>query len=81
MGFKFCFQDKLRNLVESSVNECPQSLFIFDEIDKMPAGILDTLKPYFDFYEQLGGTDYRKAMFIFLRYCSEFFLEVLEVDF
>nr|XP_034300730.1 torsin-1A-like [Crassostrea gigas] len=60
------YKDKLRNLVESSVNECPQSLFIFDEIDKMPAGILDTLKPYFDFYEQLGGTDYRKAMFIFL---------------
>uniref|UniRef100_K1QAM2 Torsin-1A n=1 Tax=Magallana gigas TaxID=29159 RepID=K1QAM2_MAGGI len=47
------YKDKLRNLVESSVNECPQSLFIFDEIDKMPAGILDTLKPYFDFYEQL----------------------------
>lgn len=66
------------------MKECPQSLFIFDEIDKMPAGILDTLKPYFDFYEQLGGTDYRKAMFIFLRYCNYFFFkvhEVLETDF
>ncbi|XP_062596152.1 torsin-1A-like [Saccostrea cucullata] len=60
------YKDKLRELVESSVKECPQSLFIFDEIDKMPPGIIDTLKPYLDYYEQLSGTDYRKSMFLFL---------------
>ncbi|XP_078325224.1 torsin-1A-like [Crassostrea virginica] len=60
------YKDKLRDLIETSVKECPQSLFIFDEIDKMPPGLIDTIKPYLDFYEQLGGTDYRKATFLFL---------------
>jgi hypothetical protein len=50
------------------VKECPRSFFVFDEMDKMPAGIIDTLKPYLDFYENLGGVDYRKATFFFLRY-------------
>jgi hypothetical protein len=53
--------------VEKSVKECAQSLFIFDEIDKMPHGIIDTLKPYLDYYEELAGVDYRNAMFLFLR--------------
>ncbi|XP_048772495.1 torsin-1A-like isoform X2 [Ostrea edulis] len=60
------YKDKLRELVENSVKECAQSLFIFDEIDKMPPGIIDTLKPYLDYYEQLAGVDYRNAMFLFL---------------
>lgn len=60
------YKDKLREFIETKVKECPQSLFIFDEMDKMPPGIIDTLKPYLDFYEQLGGVDYRKATFFFL---------------
>ncbi|XP_061177008.1 torsin-1B-like [Saccostrea echinata] len=64
------YKDKLQELVESSVKECAQSLFIFDEIDKMPSGIIDILNPYLDFYEQLSGTDYRNAIFIFLRWAK-----------
>jgi hypothetical protein len=33
------------------VSECPQSLFIFDEIDKMPEGVIDAIKPFIDFHE------------------------------
>ena len=46
---------------------CPRSLFIFDEIDKMPSRLLDSIKPYLDYYTEINGVDYRKAMFIFLR--------------
>ncbi|XP_060553589.1 torsin-1A-like [Ruditapes philippinarum] len=60
------YKDKLRDFIEARVKECPRSFFIFDEMDKMPAGIIDTLKPYLDFYENLGGVDYRKATFFFL---------------
>ncbi|KAK3099256.1 hypothetical protein FSP39_001712 [Pinctada imbricata] len=60
------YKDKLRNLIEKSIRTCERSLFIFDEVDKMPAGIIDTIKPYIDYYEQLNGVDYRKSMFIFL---------------
>ncbi|XP_062612035.1 torsin-1B-like [Saccostrea cucullata] len=60
------YKEKLKELVENSVKECEQSLFIFDEIDKMPPGVIDTLAPYLDFHEHLSGTDYRKAIFLFL---------------
>lgn len=60
------YKDKLRELIESRVKECGRSFFIFDEMDKMPPGIIDTLKPYLDFYDNLNGIDYRKATFFFL---------------
>ncbi|XP_061184609.1 torsin-1A-like isoform X5 [Saccostrea echinata] len=60
------YKEKLRELVESSVKECELSFFIFDEIDKMPPGVIDALTPYLDFHEHLTGTDYRKAIFLFL---------------
>ena len=63
-----CCQDQLRHLIEKQVAKCGQSLFIFDEIDKMPAGLIDTIKPYLDYHEELDGIDYRHAIFIFLRY-------------
>ena len=63
-----CCQDHLRHFIEKQVTKCGQSLFIFDEIDKMPAGLIDTIKPYLDYHEELGGVDYRHAIFIFLRY-------------
>ena len=60
------YKDKLSDLVEKSVAECPRSLFIFDEMDKMPTGLIDVLKPYLDHYPDVGKVDFRKSMFIFL---------------
>jgi hypothetical protein len=37
-------------------------------MDKMPAGILDVLRPYLDNYEKVGEVDYRQTTFIFIRY-------------
>ena len=54
-------------MIEKAVKDCPQSFFIFDEMDKMPAGLIDTIKPYLDYYDNLRGVDYRKATFFFLR--------------
>ncbi|KAK7096990.1 torsin-1A-like isoform X2 [Littorina saxatilis] len=60
------YKDQLREMIEKQVKKCGQSLFIFDEVDKMPGGLLDTIKPYLDHYEELGGVDYRHAIFVFL---------------
>lgn len=60
------YKDKLREMIEKAVKDCPQSFFIFDEMDKMPAGLIDTIKPYLDYYDSLRGVDYRKATFFFL---------------
>ncbi|KAK6173453.1 hypothetical protein SNE40_016899 [Patella caerulea] len=60
------YKNQLRNWIETNVSLCKHSMFIFDEMDKMPAGLLDTIKPYIDYYEELGGVNYRHAIFIFL---------------
>ncbi|WAQ97840.1 TOR1B-like protein [Mya arenaria] len=60
------YKDKLRDIIERAVKECPRSLIVIDEMDKMPPGVIDTIKPYLDFYEELGGVDYRKSTFFFL---------------
>ena len=41
-------------------------MFIFDEIDKMPEGLVDAIKPFIDYHEHVQGLDFRKTIFIFL---------------
>ena len=60
------YKRQLRNLVAGSVSKCSRSLFIFDEMDKMPLGLLDVLKPYLDHYPDVGKIDFRRSIFIFL---------------
>ena len=45
---------------------CPQSVFIFDEMDKMPEGVIDAIKPFIDYHELIQGIDFRRSIFIFL---------------
>lgn len=66
--FHFCgTQDQLQSWIRGNVSVCPRSLFIFDEMDKMHAGLIDSIKPFLDYYELLDGVSYRQAIFIFLR--------------
>jgi len=46
---------------------CSRSLFIFDEMDKMPVGIIEAIKPFIDHYPEIDHTDFRKSIFLFLR--------------
>ena len=66
-GYLLVFKDELRSWIQGNVTNCPNQLFIFDEVDKMPDGLLDVLSPFIDNHENLGGVDYRRATFIFLR--------------
>ena len=60
------YQTELKALIESSTKNCSRSLFIFDEVDKMPEGLADIVKPYLDYHQSIEGIDYRKNIFIFL---------------
>lgn len=53
------------------MSACGSSVFIFDEMDKLHPGIIDAIKPFLDYYEQVDGISYRKAIFIFLRSAKE----------
>lgn len=56
----------LQQEIENGVYACSRALFIFDEFDHMPEGLIDRIKFYLDFHENVNGIDYRRSMFIFL---------------
>ncbi|OWK10427.1 TOR1A [Cervus elaphus hippelaphus] len=58
--------DQLQSWIRGNVSACARSIFIFDEMDKMHAGLIDAIKPYLDYYDNLDGVSYQKAIFIFL---------------
>ncbi|XP_012382427.1 torsin-1B isoform X3 [Dasypus novemcinctus] len=60
------YQDQLQKWIRGNVSACASSVFIFDEMDKLHPGIIDAIKPFLDYYEQVDGVSYRKAIFIFL---------------
>ncbi|XP_048874862.1 torsin-1A-like isoform X1 [Brienomyrus brachyistius] len=60
------YKTQLQQWIKGNVSSCARSLFIFDEMDKMHTGLIDSIKPFLDYYDNLGGVSYRQAMFIFL---------------
>ncbi|KRY52161.1 Torsin-like protein [Trichinella britovi] len=49
-----------------NVSTCQYSLFIFDEVDRMPPGVLDAIKPFLEYTQMVDGVDFTKSIFIFL---------------
>ncbi|EDW78479.1 uncharacterized protein Dwil_GK16456 [Drosophila willistoni] len=60
------YKQHISDVVRNSLKACPRSLFIFDEVDKMPSGIFETLASLVDYNAFNDGTDHKKAIFIFL---------------
>ncbi|KAM5145341.1 torsin-1B [Mantella aurantiaca] len=60
------YKDQIQSWIRGNVTNCPRSIFIFDEMDKLHQGLIDTIKPFLDYYDQIDGVSYRKAIFIFL---------------
>ncbi|XP_062140270.1 torsin-like protein [Drosophila sulfurigaster albostrigata] len=60
------YKERIKREVRESIQKCPRSLFIFDEVDKMPAGVFDTLTSLIDYAGYAKDADYTKAIFIFL---------------
>ncbi|EAT44169.1 AAEL004448-PA [Aedes aegypti] len=52
--------------VKQTVKNCPYSLFIFDEIERMPTGVFDSIVSLLDHHSALKGFDFTKSIFIFL---------------
>ncbi|CAL8277353.1 unnamed protein product [Merluccius merluccius] len=60
------YKSQLQRWIRGNVTNCAHSMFIFDEMDKMHPGLIDSIKPFLDHYDKLDGVSYRKAIFIFL---------------
>jgi len=57
---------RIQDWIRGNVSLCENSLFIFDEIDKMPEGMIDGIKPFIDHHENVEGVNFRKSIFLFL---------------
>ncbi|CAH1402154.1 unnamed protein product [Nezara viridula] len=62
----FVSQRELVNDIKTRAKKCGRSLFVFDEIEKMPNGTFDAIKPFLDFHHEVSGIDFRKNIFIFI---------------
>ena len=69
---KQLMKEWIKNNITQVVKRCQRSLFIFDEIDKLPEGVIDAIKPFVDYNKYIDSIDYRKSIFIFLRFESIF---------
>ncbi|XP_063792747.1 torsin-1A [Pseudophryne corroboree] len=75
------YKDQLQSQIRESVKACETSIFIFDEVDKMYPGLIDAIKPFLDYYENIDGVSYRKAIFIFLSNTGGEKISELALDF
>ncbi|KAM3599544.1 uncharacterized protein V6R79_007790 [Siganus canaliculatus] len=60
------YKSQIQQWVRGNVTKCERSMFVFDEMDKMHPGLIDSIKPFLEYYSQLDGVSYRKSIFIFL---------------
>ncbi|XP_049950969.1 torsin-1B-like isoform X2 [Schistocerca serialis cubense] len=62
----YLYQHQLKTWIRGNVSRCSTSMFVFDEVDKMPPGVFDSMKPYLDHHGWFDHVDFRNAIFIFL---------------
>ncbi|XP_054728300.1 torsin-like protein [Anastrepha obliqua] len=60
------YNNRIFHDVISGINDCPISLFIFDEVDKMPQGVFESLTSLVDYNALPKKMDGSKAIFIFI---------------
>lgn len=60
------YKEQIKNQILRAIDQCPFSIFIFDEVDKMPEGIFDRITPMLDHHTLVEGRNFHKSVFIFL---------------
>ncbi|XP_053247266.1 torsin-3A isoform X4 [Podarcis raffonei] len=75
------YKVQLAKQISETVQECEQSLFIFDEAEKLHNDLLDGLKPYMDHYDSIDAVDYRRSIFLFLSNTGSNIINEVALDF
>uniref|UniRef100_A0A6J0TNB0 Torsin n=1 Tax=Pogona vitticeps TaxID=103695 RepID=A0A6J0TNB0_9SAUR len=60
------YKADLKNWIQGNLTDCSRSVFLFDEMDKMHPGLIDVIIPFLGPSWVVFGTNYRKAIFIFI---------------
>ncbi|XP_054467145.1 prosalusin [Anoplopoma fimbria] len=60
------YREELKSWVQGNLTECARSVFLFDEMEKMPPGLIDVLEPFLGPSHVVFRTNYRKAIYVFI---------------
>ncbi|NXX48982.1 TOR3A protein, partial [Tricholaema leucomelas] len=60
------YKAQLKKQISETLQLCKQSLFIFDEAEKLHFGLLDAIKPFMVRRDNKGQVDYQRSIFLFL---------------
>uniref|UniRef100_A0A8C5X1T8 Torsin family 2 member A n=1 Tax=Malurus cyaneus samueli TaxID=2593467 RepID=A0A8C5X1T8_9PASS len=60
------YKENLKRWIQGNLTNCGRSAFLFDEMDKMHPGLIDVIIPFLGPSWVVYGTNYRKAIFIFI---------------
>uniref|UniRef100_UPI0037E809AA torsin-1A-like n=1 Tax=Semicossyphus pulcher TaxID=241346 RepID=UPI0037E809AA len=75
------YKSQLQQWIKGNVSNCARSMFIFDDMEKMHPGLIDSIKPFLDYYNKLDGVSYRKTIFIFISNNGRDFITQKALDF
>lgn len=56
----------MKEKIVHAVKQCSRSIFVFDEVDKMPEGVFESITSLLDHHKTINGVNFRQAIFIFL---------------
>ncbi|XP_040462914.1 prosalusin [Falco naumanni] len=60
------YKENLKHWIQGNLTNCGRSAFLFEEMDKMHPGLIDVIMPFLGPSWVVYGTNYRKAIFIFI---------------
>lgn len=60
------YSSELRDHILAQVRSCPHQTFIFDEVDKMPPGVFESIVALLDHHTFMKNVDFSKTLFIFI---------------
>ncbi|NXJ63854.1 TOR3A protein, partial [Rostratula benghalensis] len=75
------YKAQLKKQISETLQVCKQSLFIFDEAEKLHFSLLDAIKPFMAHYDNKGQVDYRRSIFLFLSNLGGNIINEVALDF
>lgn len=74
------YREELKSWVQGNLTECARSVFLFDEMEKMPPGLIDVLEPFLGPSHVVFRTNYRKAIYIFISTTGEEVINIMALE-
>lgn len=74
------YREALKSWVQGNLTACARSMFVFDEMEKMPPGLIDVLEPFLGPFHVVYSTNYRKAIYIFISTVGEQAISKVALD-